>query len=236
MSVIKSFRTAALAGAFAFAGAASAADMVVIQAANAPVNPGDVISDSAPIALDAGASVTVLTAAGQTVEITGPFNGVPEAKSTGGDGAFAAAISNMLKSQRKSTASLGAIRSGTEATGPASVPQPWLISVESSGDRCIYGDRAILYRGDSVGEGTLSLTGGVKSIRGAKWPADTAEVALSHDTFVDGGVYTATLDDRSVELTMHKASTTMNNPAELAAWMAQKGCVSQALALLNGLN
>ncbi|MEM6491649.1 MAG: hypothetical protein AAF684_07105 [Pseudomonadota bacterium] len=218
------------------AGAASAADMVVIQSSGASVNPGDVISDSAPLSLASGASVTLLTAAGQTLNLTGPFNGVPEAQSTGGDSAIASAISNMLKGQRKSTASLGAIRSGSTSEAEATVPSPWLISVESSGDRCIYSDRAILYRGDNAEEATLSLTGGVKSIRGAKWPAGAAEVALSNDTFADGGVYTATLGERSVELTMHKASTAMNNPAELAAWMAQKGCVSQALALLNGLN
>ena len=228
---LKALTAVALLGA----GAANAADFVVIQSQAAGVTQGEVISDSATMSLQAGETVTLLSASGETIALSGPFEGVPQAQSSGGDGAFATAIANMLQARQKSTASLGAVRSGTVGAAETPVPQPWLISVENSGDRCLYGDRAVLWRADNATEGELSLTGGVKSIRGAAWPAGTDQVALSNDMFVDGASYTATLDGSAVELRVHKASAQMDNPAELAAWMAEKGCTNQALALLNSL-
>lgn len=230
---LKAFAAVALIG-----GAAQAADFVVIQSNNAGVAAGDVISDSATLSLASGASVTLLSAAGETVEISGPFEGKPEAKSGGGDGAFAVAISNMLKSRQKSTASLGAVRSGTAAEEEQVVPLPWLISLENSGDRCIYGQDVGFWRA-GADAATFSIKGGVKSLNDRQWPAGTDRVRLpakfADELFVDGGAYTATVDGRAVELRVHKAAATLSNPAELAAWMAQKGCTNQALALLNTL-
>ena len=229
------FVAAAIGGAF-FASAAVAADMVVIQAAGAPVEAGDQVDGSAVLTLPAGASVTLLSASGAPVTLSGPFEGAPGDGLAGGDGdgAFTAAISNMFRSQAKSTASLGAIRSGSSAEAETPVPQPWLISVADSGDRCIYSDRAILWRSEAAGEASLTLTGGVSRVDNATWPAGADQIALPSRLFADGKAYVATIDQKTVNLTVHK-NEGISNPEELVAWMAERGCTAQAMALLNTL-
>lgn len=218
---------------------AEAAQMVVISSNSSAAAAGGMIDGDKTLNLSSGESVTLLSASGKTVKLSGPYNGAPGAQApAGGDNKAMAAISAMFQSQKKSTASLGAVRSATTEAAEVQVPDPWLVSVENSGDRCVRDGKAVLWRASSDAsrlklEGTSSLK---KKIEGA-WPAGKDRIAAPKGFFSDGQTYRASLDGKTVEITTHMLPSGLNyaNPVEVASAMAQRNCTNQAMALLNTL-
>lgn len=221
--------------AFGMAGAAAASEMVVLDAKGASMEKGTVIDGSKPITLSAGAKLTLMGADGSPISIEGPFTGKPADKAKGGgDPKTVNALAALFAGQKKSTASLGAVRAGS-AQEDVTLPQPWVISVDQSGARCIQKGATQLYRADSSKETTLSLTGGYKSIKNAAWQAGQSTVTLPDNFFADGKAYKASVGTKAVDLTIHVMPADKKAPGEIAAWMAEKGCTPQAMAMLTSV-
>ncbi len=220
--------------------AAQADQMVVLASSSPAISEGGMVESDQTLTLAAGENVTLLSMGGQTVKLSGPFNGVPTAQkaSAGGNSKAMAAISAMFKSQKKSTASLGAVRAANVEAAEAKVPDPWLVSVENSGNRCLRSGKPVLWRA-SAGQSDFKLqsAGALKKKIEGPWPAGKSRITMPDNFFVDGKTYEAILDGRTVEITTHMLPATLNyaNPAEVASEMAQRNCVNQAMALLNSL-
>lgn len=227
----------------AFPGQADAGQMVVIDSTVPSLGAGTVIEGDKQIDLAAGQKVTLLSTDGSSKTLTGPYSGKPAEGSTasGEDSKMMGALSALFAQQKKSTASLGAVRSATSATAEIPVPSAWVVSVENSGDRCIRKgeNKVVLWRKDASSDAkfSLELTGSLlkKKMPEAKWPAGRDRVALPGNFFSDNDTYKAKLDNNTVTLTFHTMPGDLDNPAQEAAWMASHGCTAQAMALLNNL-
>ncbi len=213
----------------------SGSEMVVIHVEGAPFERGAVIEGNRPLTLEADWSVTLVGSDGAFVTLKGPYNSVPrQAKNArSGDRKIIEALGALLTGERRSTASLGVMRSASRIP-VASPPNAWAASVERSGVRCIRSDVATLWRSDARRAAQLRIihAAGVRASK-VGWPAGHETLALKGKAFRDGENYAIVMDQRRVNITMHVMPQGLNGQVEQAAWMARSGCKSQALALID---
>ena len=227
----------AMASALTVSPASASVDMVVVHATGAPFARGTVIDGSLPLRLESGWSVTLAASDGTFVTLTGPSERVPAEAIRGGDGdpKIIEALGALLSARETSTAALGVVRSG-RGNAEMTPPDPWAVSVERSGARCIPADVTRLWRHDSSKSIDLTITkkGGAKSAH-ARWAAGQETLMLDSSSFRDGANYTMTLEGRQVNLTIFVVPAAASGIVEQAAWMAQIGCDEQAIALLDNM-
>ena len=102
-TVLAAIAALALAGA---AKAASAADVVVLDSTISSIAAGDVVAEDAPVAIPGGGSVTIILASGETLILSGPYNGpIGEARTV-----EAAGLDGITATRRGETKVLGAVR------------------------------------------------------------------------------------------------------------------------------
>lgn len=216
--------------------ASVAAEYVVLGSTGTSLTQGAVIDAAQPIDVPAGAKVTLMGADGTPVSIEGPFAGKPADRiGTATGDTKVSALSSLFQSQKKSTASLGAVRAA-KSGGDYELPQPWVVSVEDEGARCIKSGSTELWRADAASSAKFSLVGGFKAIRNGDWPASNT-VKMPANFFQDGKEYTATVGDNAVKLTMHvmPAELESKSPGAVLNWMAEKGCTKQAVTFASAL-
>lgn len=210
-----------------------AGQWVVITAEQTSVQPGALLDGGKPLKLAEGAKLTLLAEDGKTLTLTGPYSGAPgDGTPAGAPTGNLTAIASLLQGHQQSTSTLGVMRSGNSRV-PATAD---LISVDSSGERCLSHDPVILWRSNTTQTEQIALVDakGV-SLASFAWPAGEAQLPVPARYFEDGKSYLVQRSDKPISLQVHKAATMPNNPAALAAWMATNGCKAQALIVLGGL-
>ncbi|HPE70563.1 MAG TPA: hypothetical protein P5260_15860 [Candidatus Competibacter sp.] len=224
-------------GIVVFAGTpqAHAERWVVIDAENAPLPLGAWVEDGQAVTLVAGARLTLLTEAGQTLQLTGPYSGVPGGSaSTSAAGNNLPVLAKFLQGHQQATTALGVSRgeAWSELDAP---PAADLVNADHSGERCLIRDPVVLWRQDAAPVETVTLADAEgRSLADLTWPAGAAQLAIPGPLFADGQHYRLRRGSRQVDLYVHKASL-HDNPAALAAWMVNRGCKIQALILLKEL-
>ena len=93
---------------------------------------------------------------------------------------------------------------------------------------------AVLWRPKTDMDSTLSLMPSDKSWKAdAMWPKGVDRMTMSTQVPIHGGAtYIVVLDGTQSSLTVNNVPAVLGNDAMRAAWMAQRGCVLQAEALL----
>lgn len=210
---------------------------VVIDAENTPLSPGALVENGQPVTLAEGARLTLLTEEGQTLKLTGPYSDVP-----GGSAAASTAgknltiIAQLLQGHQQVNTVLGGSR-GESWPEPPDVPSAAdLIDADHSGEHCLSRDPVVLWRQNPAALETVTLTDAEgRPLAHWMWPASAAQLAVPGHLFANGQHYRLLRGVRLVELYVHKTPPLLNQPAALAAWMADHGCKTQALILLKGL-
>ena len=218
-------------------GAANAADqLVVIKTAGSSYQPGEGLSSATAITLPDGASITVMSQSGATVTKSGPFEGVISTATSGADTGIVPSLQGLFSGPKKSTASLGVVRSAGATTDD--VPSAELVSVDLSGTRCIASDgRVSFYRAqaDQTVRFGLAEKNGVWA-GSTTWNAGGQVKTLPSSVRLnDGATYVATLEGKVSEVTVHRMPGNLASDVEQLKWMADTGCKSQALAKLAAL-
>ena len=232
---LTAFASAVLAGH----PASATDDMVVISATDAAFARGAIVDGRQPIALAAGHSVTLIGADGAVVTLTGPFDQSPVSvvnRTQPGDPGLVVALGALLTDHENSTATLGVIRSAVDTAEIGPLPNPWFVSVERSGTRCIRPDMVTFWREDAEEPVAVNIAA-LRTGRSADldWPAGAAQLTINGASFRDGQTYLLSLEEHEVALTMHVLPVDISGVAEQAGWMAQAGCGAQALALLDSV-
>jgi len=238
---MKSIRALSLLAAVALAAMvalplpAAAADLVVVASTAPGVVPGSIVKSDAVLNIPAGATVTLISGAGQMVTLEGPRSGAP---GTGGGSAgspdLIASLSGLLKGSERETGALGTMRA---MAPPAPPTDPWVIDVGQSGDHCVAAAApAMLWRGSSSHARVVSLVD-LKDNRqiDADWPAGATTLAWPAQLpLSDGGRYLVRMKGAATgtRLTVHRVPANLPTDAHQAAWMADKGCRPQARRLL----
>ena len=239
----------------------SPAGLVVFAAQGVNLKPGDTVDGTKPFTLEAGQSATLISDSGKMLKLRGPYSAVPLSE-TGRQGATVTdALAALASAPRTTSATLGASRDaagtvhlapGGGPEGPAAarskggsiggilsgddgVPEPWVISVAGSGHRCAReGSELIFWRTDKNPEQEIKVGIASESWRArTRWPGGYAKLAAP-DTMprLDGSVFTVDVGSASTTLTLHIMPQSVTAAPVLAAWMVEKGCISQAAALM----
>jgi hypothetical protein len=215
--------------AFVAAGAADAANLIVVEARGIGLKPGTSIDSIKPLVLKQGQHVTLISDQGATLSIDGPYNQPPSA---GGQG----------RSLGTTLAALGtehAARTGeagvTRGTAPNKLPAPWLFDVTRSGNVCLQeGHKPVFWRPDAKSATSLSVMPVDRSWRSrAAWPSGLDRLTVTTDVPVHGGaVYVVNYAGSEYALAVSTIPASLGNDSMRAAWMVQKGCEAQAEALV----
>ena len=216
---------------------ADAGQLVVIDSTVPELKPGQMIDGSKPFSLAAGGKVTLISESGKVVALSGPFSGAPDAGgAAAGGGNLMASLSQLMGGGSTQSSSLGVMR----AVKAGEAPDVWVVDVIRSGDHCVRADKApVLWRPSGKKKATLTikpLPRGKRvsvdwpvGIDGLDWPENLA--------LEDGGRYLVRVSGRmtATKLVLHMVPGNLASDAHRAVWMADKGCVGQAKALLASL-
>ena len=219
---------------------ASAAEFVVVAGGAPGLMPGQVVQSGATLEIPAGASVTLVSESGKTLTLKGPHSG-PAGTGGGGGGnpgpGLIKALSGLLTVSGQETASLGTMR-GVQPPPPP--PDPWVVDIGRSGDHCVPAKGTVrLWRAKKDKARILSLKNlGDKSKSVTDWPAGSSALAWPAEvTLGNGARYLLRLKGSRArrKFNLHLVPAGLPTDAHRAAWMAKKGCETQAMRLLSRL-
>lgn len=224
------YTAAAMGVAAMMAAPAMAADLFVLSATGASFAEGDVIDSATSISLPAGAVLTFMDENGAETTLEGPFDGAPAPAASGGGGSNTMQLLNALVAKNKtSDVSLGAVRSGGEET--PDLPNPWVLSVHHEGHQCVKPGKIQFWRADAETAMKGQLQIGSKKAK-LPWKAGKHVVNVPSKAIKDGKTIKIKTGAEPLEITVHYQPSDVEGKAKTAAWMVEKGCETQALALL----
>jgi hypothetical protein len=229
MKLARDIRVFALAllGSLA-ATAATAAELVVVEARNVELKQGETVDGSKPLTLKEGQAVTLIADDGTILTLRGPYDRAP---GSGGVNVSEALEALTTKNAVRNVA--GVVRTGE---GAVRLPSPWLVDVSHPGTACVRpGEKPVLWRDRGAGGGDkITVMPADRSwLASTEWPRGSATMlAPSNFPIRDGRTYLVDFGDKAVAVTLSEISPAAGNPRMQAAWMVEKGCVAQAEALL----
>lgn len=210
--------------------AASAADLVVLESRGANLRPGQIVDSSKPLVLKQGQHVTLISPAGVTLKLDGPYDKAP-----GIDQARGVPVANtlaLLVTQRQ--ARVGEVGT-TRGAAPNSLPDPWLLDASRAGTVCLReGSPAVLWRPESKQEAMLAVAPADHSWKTeAHWPAGSDRITIPAPAVIHGGAtYLVSLNGAQSAMKVESVPVSLANDSVRAAWLAGKDCEAQARALL----
>ncbi len=211
--------------------AASAEDMVVVNARGIGLKPGTKIDASKPLTLEEGQHVTLVAVNGVTLKLDGPFSKAPSQAGSGGG--VAAALGALVTQQGARTVEVGATRAGGMVSH---LPDPWLLDVSRTGTVCLLdGHKAVFWRPAPKKDSLLSLMPADRSWKAeATWPAGSDRLEASGDVAVHpDSVFFVSFDKgEEVAITVSFVPANLDSDPMRAAWLADQGCEAQAEAML----
>jgi hypothetical protein len=212
------------------ASAALAGEVTVIDSRSASYKLGQKLDDTKKITLAEGQRVT-LTGGGRTIRLAGPYDGLPFGEATA-DSVLTRAGETLEALKVQKVARLTEI--GTVRNTDDDVPEPWLLSSERDGNRCIHeGQQIVFFRKSAAGGSAFYFAPSDRSwsIR-VPWPAGSDRIIVQKVFRPrDKQAFIVAVDNqqRSVTLNVLPASVTDELVAE--AWMEERECIGQAKAM-----
>ncbi|MGQ0741551.1 MAG: hypothetical protein ACT4OG_04555 [Alphaproteobacteria bacterium] len=218
--------------ASAFAGPASALEMIVAEARGIGFKPGAVLDGTKALVLKEGQHVTLIAPNGATLELHGPYNRAPASDPDQGTSLQTKLAA--LVTQRQ--ARLGEVGT-TRGIAPAKLPAPWLLDATRTGNACLLdGQPPVFWRETAAAQAELTVMPSDRSWKAkVRWPAGKERLMVSlTDVPVHGGAtYFVSLNGKDeIAMTVKSVPAVLTNDSMRAAWMAEKGCETQAEALL----
>jgi hypothetical protein len=220
-------RRAGIAALLATAAASAAANVLVVRSAgpSAKAYPaGRSLPDNARITLQAGDSVTVLSAGG-TRSFRGPGTFSPSAAVRAGPQTLAASDGRRAR--------IAAVREAGIVPGS---PTIWHVDVSQGGTICLIDTgNVMLWRPDSSAAATLTMTPPGGAAQTLRWPAGEATMGWPAGTpIVNGGAYSFTEPGVAVptRITFRTLTTEPTDLQAVAAALIENGCQNQLDVLL----
>ncbi len=211
------------------AGTAHAANLIVVEARGIALKPGTTVDSAKPLMLKQGQHVTLISEAGATLSIDGPYNQPPSAG--GGGKSLGATLAALGTEHTARTGEAGV----TRGAAPSTLPEPWLFDVTRSGNVCLEEKREpVFWRPDDKSAASLIVMPVDRSWKSqADWPAGLSRITVTTDVPMHGGAaYVVNYNGTEYALAVNTVPASLDNDSVRAAWMVQKGCEAQAEALL----
>jgi len=218
-----------------------AEELVVFESTGAPYRPGQVIDGAKPLTLEADWKVALIAPDGRIVRLKGPLQRVPLPKESKGNQSMEEIVSRLMKVNDTDSGSFGVMRSADSIFNMARkkqwLPDPWLVDVSQSGSYCQQeGQKTIFWRPDYSKDAMVIVRMDNGRWWDARWTAGKGKM-LSPPSMplVDGKTYEIQVSGVANDITLHIIPETVSTQAAQAAWMKEKGCKSQLMALLRSM-
>ena len=239
---MRSWRASIAAGMLAVAMATSAAaeDLIVIESSVPQLAVGSVVANGATVTLPAGARAVLVSAAGRSVALSGPYSGVPGSGAAAGDSRLLTALASLVQRKGEETSSVGAVRAGGNAwrfSSVANVADVLAIDLDTGGDTCLYDLKTAEVVRNPITGGTSAIilnvqtgaTGAVKWDKGAGRTAWPKSLPLEPDQ-----TYIVEHPGQTASTLLTVKALPPGGPSDLhrAAQLAAAGCEDQARLLL----
>jgi len=209
-----------------------AADLVVIEARGAPFEAGQTIDGTKPIKLEVGQKLSLIAQNGNTIHLRGPFEGPPAPEGTAEGGNVVTALLNLGKQTESVSGTLGVVRAGADERIS---PDPRSMDITRDGNRCVFANSEPVLWWPDRGQGAakIDISPADRSWRArTNWPSDSDRLALpANMPLHDGQTYVVEIGKASAALTVHVVPSGLAPEPVQAAWMLEKGCFGQAVAL-----
>jgi len=216
-----------LIGSYAIA---TAADLVVIDARGIVLRAGQMVDSSKPLVLTQGQHVTLISPAGATIKLDGPYNKAPDA-----DQARGVPVANtvaLLVNQRQTR--VGEVGT-TRGLAPNTLPDAWLLDASRAGTFCLReGEVAVFWRPSAAADADLVVVPTDRSWKAnAHWSAGSDRIEVEAPAVIrPGATYVVTLNGTESAIKVENVPAMLANDKMRTAWLAGKGCEAQAEALL----
>ena len=211
-----------------------AAPLVVVDARGIALKPGTILQSDAVLQLKQGQHVTLISETGSTLKISGPYDKPPVAVEGGGV-TLSSTLQALVTQREARRGEFGTTRAATLAK----LPDPWLVDATHGGNGCMLENRQpIFWRQAAESAATLTVEPTDRSWKAqGKWPAGHDRLSITTDVPMRGGeTYVVTLGGVESAITMVSVPAALANDQMRTAWMSEKGCEAQAMALLNSQN
>jgi hypothetical protein len=216
-------------------GLAKAGELLITASTVPGFDPGIIIEGSQTVSIGKGHKLSLISPTGKVVNITGPYNGVLDPSvSDKNKSKLLTALSILVSGDGKDSTQLGAIRDAATARGR----DPFRIDVTASGAQCAIEGKAVtlwMPRGERLEKIWLERKGSSDAAV-VRWPAGESEQPWPKSLDVsDGATYQLLLQPAKTEteiLLRVIPAGLAGNKALLAAAMGERGCDSQAIAVL----
>lgn len=218
-------------------------NLVVFEAVGTAHQPGDILDGKAPLVLTVGQRLALIADDGRMVHLEGPHDQPPMADSPDkAQPSMKQALQMLVQaSSTMDSGAAGAMRSADEALNMTAdqqwLPDPWLVNAETSGPQCLRsGEHLLLWRSQGEKESKVAVRTPAGRWWDAVWPAGKSKLmAPAEITLTDGEVLEITLDDTVVQVNLNIIPETVTSSLMQAAWLKEKGCRQQFLAMVRHL-
>jgi len=216
-----------------------AENLVVIASSDTLVEVGAVVKGDQPLRVAADATVVLVSAAGRTLKLAGPYHGAPGTSDSRSQSRLVESLSRLITQNADASAKLAAVR-GTSKHAPADRPDIWGIDIAHPGTYCLRPDRDIMIWWDAARPGAIvsvMSTGDGADRQRIRWPDSKRHFPWPKTlTPSDGATYVVRFraTDAGEALTM-VLMPRLDTDAHRAAWMAEHACTHQALKVLDAL-
>ena len=210
--------------------AAQAVDLVVLEARGVNLRPGQTVDSTKPLPLKQGQHITLISPAGVTLKLDGPYEKAPESDQA--RGANVASALSLLVTQRQ--ARVGEVGT-TRGAAPNALPDPWVLDASRAGTVCQRdGAPVVLWRPNATNEAVLTVAPVDRSWKTeAHWPAGADRIVVPPPAAIRGGAtYLVSLNGAPSAMKVESVPASLVNDTVRAAWLAGKECEAQARALL----
>jgi hypothetical protein len=211
--------------------AASAAQLVVVEARGIDMKPGTVVDPGRPLVLKQGQHVTLISDSGATLSLDGPYN-KPPSVGAGQGVTLAATLKGLTTEQNARLTEVGTTRG---ATPLPPLPAAWVIDATHSGSVCLQqGASPVFWRPLATNSAALIISPADRSWKAqANWASGVNQISPPEMVAVHGeAAYFISLGGVESAITVNTVPSGLSNNDMRAAWMARKGCDRQAEALL----
>jgi hypothetical protein len=215
-----------------FVQTASSEQLVVITSSSQAFSAGQLIDGQASVALNQGESLTLVSSAGKTIQLDGPYEGQPAPAGSPAESTLLDSLSKIVTESEQAT-TLAVFRSVNKKYNP------WTIRAGKTGTYCLPGASSTVIKRrkpyDAIEYTVTNLHNGDSNT--ANWQPGEPETPWPETLeLVDKTAYRIALPGQdSAEITVRLLPEQTESLAHRVVWMSEVGCTKQSYRLLKEL-
>ncbi len=225
--------------------ASAAGEFVVIASSteDKSYQPGAVLNSGQIIKLSEGSKLTVLSESGKVLTLKGPYSGKLASKKTEGDKPvtqeWSSTVSMITKLVTKDTEKsnvVGASRGFAAVDGDRR--DVWLMTVDSSGHRCVRPSDVVMWRKEPRAAININLRSKSAKRTGLLWGNGKDTMLLPPEFVEDGILIVMKIDKQPRRFNLHVLPGSIGEKqwGKVLMWMIENNCSRQSYMLIDALH